>query len=235
MPRRLSDYGELLTRRDEVILSPNQICLLLGLFDRPKFTASSTKDLTRAALPYVRLMAGVPGVARLEHASRRLNMAWLTCDRVGRCNVWRLTPRGIAIVEQIVPAHIAGYGPYRGMAAIRASRLTQIRREAAQRRSEALARRRSDVALRWEQARTDEWLAPVVHKADELVERWCRANRVRGMYMAQRNEHSRLAVELYVRDFVLKLAALPSGKHRLLPELHGCSMEVNFDVPSRQP
>ncbi|HLV25587.1 MAG TPA: hypothetical protein VKZ41_04715 [Gemmatimonadales bacterium] len=208
-------------KRAVVHLGRNQMCLLIGLCDRPNFTAESSKDLVLAAMPYRRMIGYTSGVQALEKSSRRLSSDWVERKRVGRCLTARLTPRGVAMVEQAIPVHIHGYGPYRGVAALRETHLHQ--------------RRRESVAFRWQLAHGDEDMIPVMKKADELVEQWCRRNPVHGMYANPMMRARRSLLEYYVRGFVLRFAALPSGKHRLVRKLHGSDFLFDFgEVDSKR-
>ena len=111
----VNDYGERIAATGAVIVGPNQFALLAALFRMPEYMARSSRDLCRAALSYSRTSR----IRALEASSRRMPGAWVTAEYAGRCLTWRLTPRGIGMMEGTVPIHIYGVGPYEGIAALR--------------------------------------------------------------------------------------------------------------------
>jgi hypothetical protein len=96
----------------KVRITKNQLALLQGLLDRPRTTAASRIDFTRAAYPHLKRFREHLSVGNLYHAIGRLPARWVERKRVGNRIEHRLSPRGRAIVEGRVPAAIDGVGPY---------------------------------------------------------------------------------------------------------------------------
>lgn len=102
-----------------MLLSHNHICLLHGLYDRPRGRVTSRAELMRATLPYLAQVAGSsPSPHCLAKAIPGLHSAWVSRSREGRRHVWTLTARGRNIVERKVRVRIRGYGSYEGFQAL---------------------------------------------------------------------------------------------------------------------
>ena len=102
-----------------LILTHNQLAFLQGLFDRPRGVARSRRELVAAAAPYARRLRMRGSGLRdgfsyscLYKAVRNLPGAWVERRRAGNRIEFRLRPRGRAILEGLVPAHVRGFGPY---------------------------------------------------------------------------------------------------------------------------
>lgn len=216
MTPRYNEWREMTTRDGAVILGRNQFTLLMGLMDCPDYQAASTRELIRVAHPYTTSLRGRLGVGALEKSSRRLNSAWVTGKRVGRCIVWRLTPRGIGILERTVPAYIKGYGPYTGMAALRAERLDWDRWEALDHRWSGILRSRTPLGVE----------ARITH---EMVQEWQKLNPVKGMYAFYREYALMKKIHSYARQYVLEHECIPTGTHSLTLEEHGYRGRIDFD------
>ncbi len=139
MPRNSSHRPEPLNASGSVLLGYNQLALLHGLYDRPEGRAESSADLVRAAIPYVRLFRD-PNWSCIETATLSLHPAWVEKGRNGRRNAWVLTPRGRAIVERRVAAHLRGEGPYEGLAPWRERSKARRQQECLDARIEAMQR-----------------------------------------------------------------------------------------------
>jgi hypothetical protein len=112
-PKTRDRYPERLTRDGAVLLSHNHISLLQGLLDRPLSRAKSKRDLIAAAQPYVRrYRASPPSWWTMNLATYTLHPSWADWERKGGRLVYRLLPRGRAILDGRVPARIIGVGPF---------------------------------------------------------------------------------------------------------------------------
>src|SRR6476661_1309498 len=135
-----SHRPEPISASGSVLLGFNQLSLLHGLYDRPQGRAESSADLTRAAIPYVRLFRD-PNWWCLSKAVLSLHPEWVEKVRSGRRNTWILKPRGRAIVERGVPAYLRGIGPYEGLAPCRERSTKRRHREHLDARIEGVGRR----------------------------------------------------------------------------------------------
>ena len=106
---------ETLTARGEILLSHNHIALLHGLYDRPDGRVNSRAEWVRAALPFVERMKASWDAFGLRGSMIRINPAWVAQKLKGRRVTATLTPRGRAIVERRIPAHVRGRGAYNGL------------------------------------------------------------------------------------------------------------------------
>jgi hypothetical protein len=101
------------TRDGAVLLSHNHISLLQGLLDRPGARSVSKFDLISAAQPYIRRYRGErPSRGSLYYATSTLHSSWVAWKREGSRVVYRLRPRGRAILDGHVRARVAGFGEY---------------------------------------------------------------------------------------------------------------------------
>jgi hypothetical protein len=138
MPANRSRRPEPLNATGAVLLGYNQLALLHGLYDRPEGRATSTADLARAAIPYVRVFRA-PDLACLEKAALSLHPAWVERVRDGYRNTWTLTPRGRAIIERSVPVYLRSRGTYEGFAEYLEMTNERRRQEYVDARIEAMA------------------------------------------------------------------------------------------------
>lgn len=105
---------ERLARDGAVLLSHNHLALLQGLLDRPGGTACSKRDLIAAARPYVIRARGCASCyTTMSLAVSTLHPAWVHWQHEAGRLVYRLQPRGRAILEGQVPARVVGRGLYR--------------------------------------------------------------------------------------------------------------------------
>ncbi len=113
-PKTRDRYPERLTRDGAVLLSRRTTSdLLQGLLDRPRSRAESKRDLIAAAQPYVRRYRGSPpSWWTMNLATYTLHPSWVDWRRKGGCLVYRLLPRGRAILNGKVPARIIGVGRF---------------------------------------------------------------------------------------------------------------------------
>lgn len=112
-PRSRDRRPERLARDGAVLLSHNHLSLLQGLLDRPGARAISKRDLIAAARPYVvRYRTVPPSWWTMNLATYTLHPSWVHWRRERGRLVYRLLPRGRAIVEGVVPARILGIGLY---------------------------------------------------------------------------------------------------------------------------
>lgn len=100
------------------LLTHNHVMLLHALLDRPDATVPSYEAWISAAMVYARFTGLHSGDSGLRRAVRTLNATWATRFRIGSRLMVRLTDRGRAILDRTVPAHVRGYGPYRGLQTI---------------------------------------------------------------------------------------------------------------------
>jgi hypothetical protein len=124
-PKSHTPRPERLARDGAVLLSHNHLSLLQGLLDRPRGRARSKRDLIAAAQPYLRRYRGCPpSWWTVNLATYTLNPAWVLWRRQGNRLVYKLRPRGRAILEGTVAARVIGFGRYRpGERAFRGARL----------------------------------------------------------------------------------------------------------------
>jgi hypothetical protein len=107
-------HAERLARDGAVLLSHNHLALLQGLLDRPRATACSKRDLIAAARPYVVRARGFASCySTMSLAVSTLHPRWVRWRQEGGRLVYRLRPRGRAILDGQVPARIVGKGMYR--------------------------------------------------------------------------------------------------------------------------
>jgi hypothetical protein len=110
-PKHRKVYRERLDREGAVLLTHNHISLLQGLLDRPGACALSKWDLIAAAQPYIKRYRGqLPSWWTTYRATYTLNPSWVHWKREGSRLVFRLLPRGRAILDGHVPARILGVG-----------------------------------------------------------------------------------------------------------------------------
>ena len=214
MPRNSSHRPEPLTASGSVLLGFNQLSLLHGLYDRPDCRAESSADLIRAAIPYVRLFRD-PNWSCLETATLSLHPAWVERGRNGRRNTWVLTPRGRAIVERSVPAHLRGDGPYDGLASLR--ELSKVRRqqECLDARIDALERDHDGREL--------------LARLECAIFAWSCFNRPTGYISGLGHDHKKHALRRFLQRYVVRHRAMPAGIHDIAnnPELPS---NVDFDL-----
>lgn len=102
---------ERLSRDGAVLLTHNHISVLQGLMDRPGGRARSKWDLIAAAQPYIkRYRGGLPSWWSIYRATHTIHPSWVHWKREENRLVFRLLPRGRAILEGHVPARILGVG-----------------------------------------------------------------------------------------------------------------------------
>jgi hypothetical protein len=108
---------ERFTRDGAVRVTLSQLALMHGLVDRPGSRTRSCKDWVDASVPYLWLIRH-PSYTCFVKCSVRVPHAWVSRTRVGRSLECQLTDRGRAILERDIPAHVHGYGPYRGLRSV---------------------------------------------------------------------------------------------------------------------
>lgn len=113
---------ERVTKDGEVLLSHNHIALLHGLLDRPNGIATSVTDWVVAAAPYSLRYCRYYSHWLLRKSIRTMHPSWIQRTRAGYCTRITLLPRGRAILDRTVPAHIHGIGPYQGLPKVSANR-----------------------------------------------------------------------------------------------------------------
>ena len=209
MPRNSFRRPEPLNASGSVLLGYNQLCLLHGLYDRPQGRAESSADLVRAATPYVRLFRD-PNWSCIEKATLSLHPAWVEKGRSGRCTTWVLTPRGRAIVERSVPAHLRGMGPYEGLAPWRE-------------RSKA-KRRQEHVAARIQAMQRDHDGRELLARLECAMFAWSCFNRPTGFCSGLSIEARKRALRGFLERYVIHHGSMPQGIHDV-----GTS-RVDFDL-----
>lgn len=197
-----------------VIVSVNQLALLHGLLDRPNCCALSRTDFVRAAIPYAGIFRAEPSRSSLRKELDGLPEAWVSCLRAGRKRTWMLMPRGRAIAEHAVATHVAGHGPYTGLASLR---------------EESKQRRRVEF-LRACIARADSGLEsnPLPHAASALVVAWRCHHLPTSHRSAIAFGSNVLAVRTFVERYLHSHGVVPSGVHPVAG-LQGCGSDVDFD------
>lgn len=201
------------TAKGEVLLTPNQISILHGLYDRPDGASASTIDLAWAARPYIRPFRTDDAFAYLGTVARGMHASWLSSEKIGTRRVWRLEERGREILTLRVPVYIKSYGRYRGMA--------NLRMVTGAKRAERDRRIGSHVEI------PDDSVEPWLEAIVELVSRWkeVKGSDDAGDVFILRVQGS--ALDAYLRCYVLENGALPWGTHEI-PAGH-TRFHVNFE------
>jgi hypothetical protein len=189
---------EPLNAAGDVLLGYNQLALLHGLHDRPDGRAESSADLVRAATPYVRLFREARWSC-IEKATLSLHPAWVEKGRSGRRNTWVLTPRGRAIVERSVSAHLRGMGPYEGLAPWR-------ERSKARRQQECLA-------ARIEAMRRDVDGCELLARLECAMFAWTCFFGPTGFCSGLAHDHNQRVLRGFLERYVVRHGAMPNGIH----------------------
>jgi hypothetical protein len=198
MPRNSSRRPEPINADGSVLLGYNQLCLLHGLYDRPQGRAESSADLVRAATPYVRLFRD-PNWSSMEKATLSLHPAWVEKGRDGRRNTWVLTPRGRAIVERSVSAHLRGAGPYEGLAPWR---------------EHSKARRQQEyLAARIQTMQRDHDGRELLARLECAMFAWACFNRPTGYISGLAYEGRKRALRGFLERYVVRHGTMPAGIH----------------------
>ncbi len=197
-----------------VLLGFNQLALLHGLYDRPQGRAESSADLTRAAIPYVRLFRD-PNWWCLSKAVLSLHPEWVEKGRDGRRNTWILKPRGRAIVERAVPAYLRGIGPYEGLAPYRERSKQRRQREHLDARIEAMGR----------SVEGRELLA----RLECAMFAWSWYFGPTSMASAYAHEHNKPVLRGFLQRHIVRHGAMPTGIHDV-GNIARHSSRVDFDL-----
>lgn len=103
-----NEFGELFTRRGEVLVTPQQRALLEVLGEAPEQTFPTIRAWVEAALPL--LESASPAAAR--RCVQRMPAIWVSRTPYGRGSLCALQARGRAIMEGEIPVWIRGEGRY---------------------------------------------------------------------------------------------------------------------------
>ena len=102
---RHTPFGERLTSRGEVIITPLQRDLLQTLLDAPGHAFPTMKAWAAAANP------GGRNPGSMLRAVRRVPEVWASKRRYGGGKLCQLQARGRSVIEGRVPVHVLGDGP----------------------------------------------------------------------------------------------------------------------------